>query len=409
MADSGLALVSQGRASEGFARLDAALAAISAGEVGPVAAGICVLLDADGVRSRRRRAPRRGVDGHHRRRAQRPRRPAPRAAHPLPRRLRLGAVRRRAVAGGRGADDRGARPGRPPELRPPGADRRPPRRPAHRAGSDRGGGRSARPVRGSASPAARRWRGSTCAAATSTSPRPSCGAACRELVGDVLRGGSAAGVARRRRAAARRHRRRPGSRRRARRARGRRRRRACCAPTRPSPTAVCSWRSGDRPPRSSRSSAPPATSPAGRASAASSGWCASSSPRSSPRPATRPVPSSTPGPRSPCFERLGATIARDRAAALLRGLGDTGRTRPQQAGELTAALTAREREVLRAGQRRADQRRDRRAAVHLRRRPPSTTSAASSPSSACAAGPRRRRWRCGCAAPRPTADNRGRE
>ena len=52
-----------------------------------------------------------------------------------------------------------------------------------------------------------------------------------------------------------------------------------------------------------------------------------------------------------CFERLGATIARDRAAAVLRGLGDTGRTRPQQAGELTAALTPREREVLAADQR----------------------------------------------------------
>jgi DNA-binding CsgD family transcriptional regulator len=47
-----------------------------------------------------------------------------------------------------------------------------------------------------------------------------------------------------------------------------------------------------------------------------------------------------------CFERLGATIARDRAAAVLRGLGDTGRTRPQQAGELIAALSPREREVL---------------------------------------------------------------
>ena len=41
MADSGLALVSQGRVSEGFARLDAALAAISAGEVGPAVAGMC--------------------------------------------------------------------------------------------------------------------------------------------------------------------------------------------------------------------------------------------------------------------------------------------------------------------------------------------------------------------------------
>ena len=93
LADSGSALVSQGRVSEGFARLDAALAAISAGEVAPVAAGICVLLDADGLRSSRRRAPRRGVDGHHRGRVQQHRQPAPSAAHPLPRRLRLGALR----------------------------------------------------------------------------------------------------------------------------------------------------------------------------------------------------------------------------------------------------------------------------------------------------------------------------
>jgi DNA-binding CsgD family transcriptional regulator len=46
------------------------------------------------------------------------------------------------------------------------------------------------------------------------------------------------------------------------------------------------------------------------------------------------------------FERLGATTARDRASALLRSLGDTGRNRPQQADELSAALTRREREVL---------------------------------------------------------------
>ena len=41
MADGGLALVTQGRTSEGFARLDAALAAITAGEVTPIVAGIC--------------------------------------------------------------------------------------------------------------------------------------------------------------------------------------------------------------------------------------------------------------------------------------------------------------------------------------------------------------------------------
>lgn len=47
-----------------------------------------------------------------------------------------------------------------------------------------------------------------------------------------------------------------------------------------------------------------------------------------------------------CFERLGATGARDRASALLRDLGDTGRARPRTQGELAGALTRREREVL---------------------------------------------------------------
>jgi DNA-binding NarL/FixJ family response regulator len=46
------------------------------------------------------------------------------------------------------------------------------------------------------------------------------------------------------------------------------------------------------------------------------------------------------------FERLGAVTARDRSAALLRSLGDTGRSRPQEPGDLAAALTRREREVL---------------------------------------------------------------
>jgi DNA-binding CsgD family transcriptional regulator len=47
-----------------------------------------------------------------------------------------------------------------------------------------------------------------------------------------------------------------------------------------------------------------------------------------------------------CFERLGATHARDEASALLRGWGETGRTRPHNADELAATLTRREREVL---------------------------------------------------------------
>lgn len=47
-----------------------------------------------------------------------------------------------------------------------------------------------------------------------------------------------------------------------------------------------------------------------------------------------------------CFERIGAMPARDRAAALLRRLDDTGRTRPQHAAELDTVLASREREVL---------------------------------------------------------------
>ncbi|HSB86158.1 MAG TPA: LuxR C-terminal-related transcriptional regulator, partial [Ilumatobacteraceae bacterium] len=41
-----------------------------------------------------------------------------------------------------------------------------------------------------------------------------------------------------------------------------------------------------------------------------------------------------------------ASVYRDRAAALLRSLGDTSRARSQRADEATTALSAREREVL---------------------------------------------------------------
>jgi ATP/maltotriose-dependent transcriptional regulator MalT len=47
-----------------------------------------------------------------------------------------------------------------------------------------------------------------------------------------------------------------------------------------------------------------------------------------------------------CFERLGAATRRDQVAALLRGLGDTGRTRPQRADDITGSLSVREQEVL---------------------------------------------------------------
>ncbi len=47
-----------------------------------------------------------------------------------------------------------------------------------------------------------------------------------------------------------------------------------------------------------------------------------------------------------CFERLGADPNRDRTAALLRSLGDTSRARPQRPDEVTSALSVREQEVL---------------------------------------------------------------
>ena len=47
-----------------------------------------------------------------------------------------------------------------------------------------------------------------------------------------------------------------------------------------------------------------------------------------------------------CFERLGADAFRDQVAALLRSLGDTSRARPQRADEVAAALSVREHEVL---------------------------------------------------------------
>lgn len=47
-----------------------------------------------------------------------------------------------------------------------------------------------------------------------------------------------------------------------------------------------------------------------------------------------------------CFERLGVTDGRDRAAALLRSLGDTGRVRGTASAEALADLTGREQEVL---------------------------------------------------------------
>ena len=121
LADGGLALVSQGRASEGFARLDAALAAISAGEVGPDRRRHLLLLDADRLRPGRRRAARRGVDGHRRGRSSAT--PAtgrgcctPTAASPTGRCCCAAGRWSR----GRGADARGARTGRRVRTSPTG-------------------------------------------------------------------------------------------------------------------------------------------------------------------------------------------------------------------------------------------------------------------------------------------------
>ncbi len=65
-ADSGLALVSQGRTREGFARLDEAMAAISAGDVDPIVAGksFCAMLSACDRAGELERAV--GVDAHRR-------------------------------------------------------------------------------------------------------------------------------------------------------------------------------------------------------------------------------------------------------------------------------------------------------------------------------------------------------
>jgi DNA-binding NarL/FixJ family response regulator len=46
------------------------------------------------------------------------------------------------------------------------------------------------------------------------------------------------------------------------------------------------------------------------------------------------------------FERIGASAARDRAAATLRSLGDTGRSRPRAAADIESTLSRRELEVL---------------------------------------------------------------
>ena len=94
-----------------MARLDAALAAISAGEVSPIAAGIsfCSMLTAcDRTGDVRRAQEWTGIVAEHDpKRGQ----SSACAAHALPNRLWVGAVRGGALAGSGGADGRRARAG----------------------------------------------------------------------------------------------------------------------------------------------------------------------------------------------------------------------------------------------------------------------------------------------------------
>ena len=81
--------------------------------------------------------------------------------------------------------------------------------------------------------------------------------------------------------------------------------------------------------------------------------------------AIRRQPSPRRGRLSPASSVSARTSFRDQTAALLRSLGDTGRTRPQRADDVATALSAREQEVLELVQRRPLERRDRIAPVHL--------------------------------------------
>ena len=149
LADSGLALVSQGRMRDGFARLDEALAAITGGQLrDPSVAGVafCSMLSSCDRSGDLRRAEEwnRLIDELILERlGGRP----PRPSHPLPGRVRIRAAVCRSLAGSRGGDARGARPERvafgDPSDRRHGAARRA----ASRPGTDRGSGQVGRAPR----------------------------------------------------------------------------------------------------------------------------------------------------------------------------------------------------------------------------------------------------------------------
>ena len=344
-ADGGLALVTMGRTKEGLARLDAALAAIAAGEVTPIVAGICfcsMLTACDRTADVRRAQEWTGIIAKMIRGL---RESTTHPPHPLSRRLRFGAAGRRSVAGGRGVDDRSARPRRRPDPAASGTHDCPSRGTANRTGSGRGRRRAPRPVRGPSHAAALRWRESTCGAASLILPSRFCNAAsgswspthCASVPllslmvvaeiqrGDLGRGSRGSGWTRtdRERLGCRRTRRR--------RCRGARSRaRGVWTTMRRSilrfEEAIGTLDSDERPlllatvrlefaDVLARSGDHAAAIAEARAALA-------------------------------CFERLGADTYRDQAAALLRSLGDTARARPQRADDVASALSAREQEVL---------------------------------------------------------------
>ena len=364
LADGGLALVSQGRTRAGFARLEAALATISAGGVDWDAAGLVLLLDAHRLRPRRRPASgplewTRLVDAAHRPHG-RPARGSctPTAASPTARCCAPPGRWPEAEAqllDALGPADSPTIAHRPLDDRPP---RRPPPRPGPRRRGRRPAGRRSRTGSRAARPLARvhRARGDLDLAAAVARRGVS------EMVGDALRSAPLLVAARRGRARAGRPRRggraaadelaaagrrssislpvqpsadaarRPG-------ADGRRRprRRPSSVRGRPRPRLV-----GEDAPDGTRHRAPGAGRGAGRRGRRSAAAIAEA------RAA------------SPCFDRLGARAARDRADALLRSWGDTGRSVPGDAVAAVGALTRREREVLDAVARGPDQRPDRR-------------------------------------------------
>ena len=306
--------------------------------------GAVLLLDAHRVRPRRRHAPRPRVDAPGRP-AHRPHgRPPADHAHALPRRLRLGAVRDGPLARGRGAADRRARD---PTARRPSPTARSRSHTSPTCASTRVASTrrpTCWPRSRTGSRAARRWPASTAPVATSTWRPPWPAGACprwwatrcgrRPCCRCSSRSTSSGATSTRRGPQ-------PTSWRRGRRSsislRSRR------WPT--WPRGGCGWPAATR-------TAPVERSPPPRRawSARTHRWrwapCAWRWPRRWPPTARWRPPSTRHGPPSPASTGSAPAPARDRADALLRSWGDTGRSRPRDAVAAVGALTRREREVL---------------------------------------------------------------